>query len=174
MSRQARFQPRLQKLVLITYQSLGFGDVSLAEQLTASAENREEGGAVSDKLVGAWRAGGSHVSEMPIGALDVVLQHAGEKVGRILRAICNAYGYEAVPIAGKAHVAYGDCIQQLKILAAAELGDVMRLGPTDNPEKVAAELRELLEVVQHASRLADENALAARGVPLPLRQAVAS
>lgn len=168
MSRQARFQPHLQRLVLLAYQSIGYGDVSASEALTAAAVND---GAVSDKLLQAWRAGGEHVSEMPIGALDALLQHAGDKAGRILGAICRRYGYEAIPVAGKAQVSHAECIERLRGVATAEVGDLHRLGPSDDPERIAKEWNEALEVVKAGAALAEQRAMAARGVALPLRVA---
>lgn len=158
MSRQARFQPTLQRLVLIAYKALDFGDASAAEALTAAAIND---GAVSDKLLCAWRAGGEHVSEMPVGALAAILDHAGDKVGRVLNAICRHYGYEAVRcksgVAGRI-----ESIHQLTAEVGAEFGDLCRLGSA-TPERLAKEARELLEAAQRLVDAADAAVIADKG-----------
>lgn len=125
MRPSARLPVGLQKAVFNAYKATHLGDTSLAQ---AMSDRTEDGDSISDKLVAAWRAGASHVSEAKIGALEVMLDHAGEHVGRILDAICRRYHFRAVAEAGAAG-ATSEHLTTLRLLAVAEVGDLCRIDP---------------------------------------------
>jgi hypothetical protein len=158
--RSHRLPNGLQKAVFNAYKALRLGDVSLAHAISDRME--PAGGSVSEKLVAAWRAGAEHVSEAPIGSLEVMLDHAGEHVGRILDAICRRYGHRAIAEAGSVGTP-SEHLATLRLLAVAEVGDLCRLDP-EHPESDGGREVTTAELERQLKEWEELEAVARRGV----------
>lgn len=89
-----KYPTDLQRHLLLAYKSTGLGDESLGAALAAAdASGRDVG---TPQAVQAWRMGRN---PMPVGALEVTLDHAGdEHAGRLIDALARRYGFVAVRV----------------------------------------------------------------------------
>jgi hypothetical protein len=101
MGASGQYGSALQTVVLDEYAALkqrdancGLTDVSYSSALIEADDSGHYVG--SEKLVSAWRRG--TLQTMTLGALDVLLTHAGTYVGHLLDVICRRYGFRAVPM----------------------------------------------------------------------------
>jgi hypothetical protein len=117
MAEPGKYSTELQRLLLMAYKSTALGDESLGAALSAAdASGRDVG---SGQLVQSWRMGRC---AMPVGALEVTLDHAGdEHAGRLLDALCRRYGFVAVRLP-EASTARG--LRRAMLLAGAAAGAV--------------------------------------------------
>jgi hypothetical protein len=91
MADPGKYPVQLQQLALHAYKSTGLGDESLGAALAASdASGRDVG---TSQLVQSWRMGRCAMS---VGALEVLLDHAGDRAGRVIDVLARRYGHVAV------------------------------------------------------------------------------
>lgn len=145
----------LQALTLEAYRELGLGDESLA----AALAERDADGVGSIKLVSMWRRGNR---TMPLGALDVLLEHAGAGAAQLLDVVARRYGCRAVPLQRQeAPRPLLDVADDLVVDAAHAVREAIRAARDGRIDP--AESKRLLEHARRLAELADE--LAALGAP---------
>lgn len=108
----------LQKVLFQAYRSTGLGDESLGEALAAADQSGSSVG--SDDAVSAWRRG---MNQAPIGALEVMLDHAGDLAKVILGKLCRRYGLEVVAV--RVPKTVGE-LERSILLVGAGTGDIQR------------------------------------------------
>ncbi len=144
----------LQALALDAYRELGLGDESLA----AALAERDADGVGSIKLVSMWRRG--HRT-MPLGALDVLLEHAGAGAVRVLDVVARRYGCRARPLSRPAHLRpVLDVADDLIVDASQAVREAIRSardGVIDGAEAQRLQLhaRRLSELADELAAMAD-------------------
>lgn len=148
------FGTELQNLVMGAFRRTGASDESLVAYLKARIGGGSKG------LVSGWRNGGDI---MPLDALDVVLEHAGQDAGHILNVLCERHGFRAVSETEAtsdrpAALSRSDMLREVaEVLTVAAVGESDGRRDENDVDAELVEAREALKAVEsHVARLLAE------------------